>query len=57
MTRESEWRESGFTAEINTSIKSVPVSVIVLLSVTVLFYRPLWGRVQASLPAAPQCLL
>lgn len=45
-------RECGFTAEINMSIKSVSVSVIVLLSVTVLFYRPLLGKVQASPPAA-----
>lgn len=37
-------RECGFTAEINMSIKSVSVSVIVLLSVTVLFYRALLGK-------------
>lgn len=49
-------REYGFTAEINMSIKSVSVSVIVLLSVTVLFYRPLLGKEQASLPAALEVL-
>lgn len=57
MTHESEWRESGFTAEINMSIKSVSVSVIVLLSVTVLFYRSLLGEEHALLPVSEKCSL
>lgn len=50
-------RECGFTAEINMSIKSVSVSVIVLLSVTVLFYRSLLGEERALLPVSEKCLL
>lgn len=45
-------RARGFTAEINMSIKSVSMSVIVLLSVTVLFYRPLLGEGHTLLPVS-----